>query len=328
MSFNSLKTPENLVKAMQEKSIRALAKSITKVEDGGEQAETLLSLMASSLASSQNKNQASHIIGITGPPGAGKSSLLSSFTEYLRHLGLTVGIAAVDPSSPFTGGAILGDRIRMQNHCSDPGVYIRSMGTRGNLGGLSSSTHAVIKALDFYHFDVIIIETVGIGQSEVAIMEVADTVVVVEAPGMGDEIQAIKAGVMEIGHVFVVNKADRPGVDKTVLQIKANLDMAGIAKKYRPPVLKCIATENKGMEALYKSIKAHWDYLISDDSGLMANRARKNLKILDTLLRDRISREFQARKQQDGPVKNMIEKMDAQGIDPYTASGEIYKELM
>lgn len=202
-----------------------------------------------------------YCIGITGAPGAGKSSLVDRLLETLRRQGLTVGVIAVDPTSPFTGGAILGDRIRMQEHALDKGVFIRSMGTRGSLGGLSRATKDAVQVLDAFGKDVIVIETVGVGQSEVDIIKYADTTVVVLTPAGGDSVQTIKAGIMEIADVFVVNKADLPGADRTVTEISLMLDLGGNTRPWRPPIVRTVTLDGSGVSEMHKAIWQHKEFL-------------------------------------------------------------------
>lgn len=203
--------------------IRAIARLISLLEDGDRQAYQVFGTLKNSLGRAQ-------IIGITGPPGSGKSTLTDKMITGLRNRGKRVGVIAVDPSSPFSGGAILGDRLRMQGHATDPGVFIRSLASRGTLGGLSKATASAVNILDAAGYDCIIIETVGVGQSEVDIVKVADTVILVSVPGLGDDIQVIKAGIMEIGDIFVVNKADREGSDRVVREIRAMLETQAMLK--------------------------------------------------------------------------------------------------
>src|SRR5205814_2021830 len=198
-----------------------------------------------------------YLIGVTGPPGAGKSTLVDRMTAEFRTGGQTVGILCVDPTSPYTGGAILGDRVRMQAHAEDPGVFIRSMATRGHLGGLAGTTTEAAIVLDAAGFDVVIIETVGVGQDEVDIVRTADVAIVTLVPGAGDEVQALKAGIMEIGDIFVVNKADREGADRTSASIEAMLSLeTWTTGQWRPPVLLTEATTGKGVHELLESVAA------------------------------------------------------------------------
>ena len=258
-----------LVDEVRKGSVRALAKLITLVENempgGIEAMEKIYPLTGNA-----------YIIGITGPPGAGKSTLTDRITKELRRQNHTVGIIAIDPTSPFTGGALLGDRVRMQGVSSDEDVFIRSMATRGSLGGLSRATSDTVKVLDAYGKDYIIIETVGVGQDEVDIVRTADVSILVVMPGGGDDIQAIKAGIMEIGDIFVVNKADRDGADRLVTEIKMMLGLSSTEREWTPPVIKTIATEDQGIDTLVEKIKEHREFLVK--SGMLACRRKERIR--------------------------------------------------
>ncbi|MFX4260667.1 methylmalonyl Co-A mutase-associated GTPase MeaB [Pelotomaculum propionicicum] len=264
-----------------------------------------------------------YILGITGSPGAGKSSLVDSIMREIRKRNQTVGVIAVDPSSPFSGGAFLGDRIRMNEHAMDEGVFVRSMATRGSLGGLAKTTKEVVKVMDAFGIDWIIIETVGVGQSELDIMYIADTTVVVLTPGAGDSIQSMKAGIMEIADVFAINKCDMPGADTLSLEVNLMLDMQDDHIKWRPPV-KLTATINKGegITELLEAIETHRNYL--NEKGFFAERRRERTKneTLDIvnyqwqrLVREEVNR--------PGRVSELLEKVAVREIDPYTASDSI-----
>lgn len=263
------------------------------------------------------------IIGVTGSPGAGKSSLTDTFTREIRKHGLKVGIIAVDPSSPFSGGALLGDRIRMQELALDPGVFIRSMGTRGSLGGLARTTKDVIRVLDAYGCDVIIVETVGVGQSELDIMNVADSTVVVLTPGAGDSIQSIKAGIMEIADIFVVNKADLPGAEKVANDVEGMLDLA-CRSDWRPPIVKCSVLKSLGIAELWEKINEHQEYLKNSDLFIKEREERfkhEVLELVQVYLYERIHQ-----KVVDTPnMVSILNQVGQQQLTPYQAAEEIIK---
>src|SRR5712691_5461742 len=224
-----------------------------------------------------------HIVGVTGSPGAGKSTLVTRMVRELRNRNKKVGVVAVDPTSPFSGGALLGDRIRMMELAGDPNVFIRSMASRGNLGGLAASTRDVVRAMDAAGFDPIIIETVGTGQAEVEVMRTAQTVLVVSAPGMGDEVQAIKAGILEIADIFVVSKMDKPGADQTVAELAMLLSLDPMRRLHdkthpywRIPVLKTAAIKGQGIPQVVDAMQQHYDYLV--ESGMLSQRAQRQVR--------------------------------------------------
>lgn len=393
---------EDIVQRLLSGDRRALARAITWVENGLPEAGELI-------RATYSHTGRAHVIGITGPPGAGKSTLVDRLAGQLRKEGKTVGIIAVDPSSPFSGGAILGDRIRMQRTLSDPGVFMRSLASRGHLGGVSMATSDVIGLMDAFGFDAILVETVGAGQSEVEVMRLVDSTVVVLIPGMGDDIQAIKAGILEIGEIFAVNKADREGADKTALEIEMMLDLGhmgepginrwtgsqgaqpqvqglerldpaghhgamtrldpeghhddphahrpgnpvvaarqagtghpvepdlagaehegpgpdGLGLTWRPPVVRTIARDETGVDALSARLAEHWHYL--HESGQLQRRIAEDAQAkLAQVVTARAAALLLERARSAGAMDDLSRQVAGRTIDPYTAAEEILKRF-
>jgi LAO/AO transport system kinase len=302
------------VEGVRAGDVRALARAITLVENSRPGAALLLAALFPHAGRSL-------IVGVTGPPGAGKSTLVDRLTARLRREGKSVGIVAVDPTSPFSGGAILGDRIRMQAHATDPGVFIRSMATRGHLGGLAAATGQVLTVLAASGKDVILVETVGVGQDEVDIVGTADISLVVLVPGLGDEVQALKAGIMEIADVFVVNKADRDGVDRLVTEIQAMLSMPAAGDE-PPAIVKTVATADQGTGELLAAVEAFASR--ADATGLLARKRRAHLRRqFEDALKQRLQSHVWSRVLSPADVEAFVERLAARTLDPFTAAAEV-----
>jgi len=265
------------------------------------------------------------VIGITGSPGAGKSTFVDRLIEQFKADNMKVGVIAIDPSSPFTGGAILGDRLRMQSHALDEGVFIRSMGSRGHLGGVSRSTHEAALILDACGFDVVLIETVGVGQSEVDIIKIADTVVLVLVPGMGDDVQIMKAGIMEIADTFVVNKADKEGADKVAADVQVMLKMLK-EKEWVPPVTLVSSQNNTGVEEVKNTLNDHWNYLHTSSEGKKRRFIQLEMEV-EAILRGEISLMTEKiwKKRKDTGI---LEDLASRKADPYTLAGELISQIV
>jgi LAO/AO transport system kinase len=296
---------------------RAVARAITKVENGSESASEIMKEVFP-------KTGNAVVIGITGAPGAGKSSLVDKLAMFYKNAGERVGIIAVDPSSPFSGGAILGDRIRMSALGVDKNVFIRSMATRGNLGGLSRATVDAVAILDAAGFDKIIVETVGVGQDEVEIVKTADVSIVVLVPGMGDDIQAIKAGIMEIGDVFVINKADREGVLRTEKELQALLELAHRPDFWNPPIVRTVATENKGIEDLSKAIESYYEFQKSGEKSLERRSKIAKWRLLE-LVREKLLSDLLSKNGTSEKVEKLALEIAEKKTNPYSAVEEILK---
>jgi LAO/AO transport system kinase len=294
--------------------VRAVARAISIVEGARPEAAALLARLF------PHAGRAA-VLGVTGPPGSGKSTLVDRMTAHFRKQGRTVGIIAVDPTSPYTGGAILGDRIRMQGHALDEGVFIRSMATRGHLGGLAAATSHVLTILSASGKDVIIVETVGVGQDEVDIVGTADVSIVVLVPGLGDEVQALKAGIMEIADIFVVNKADRDGVERVVAEIESMLSLSPHDAE-RPPILRTVATEDKGIAELL--IACEEFRTRAGASGLLARKQRAHLRQqFEETLRARLLSEVRSRGLSEEQTEAVVDRLAAHAVDPFTAADEV-----
>ncbi|MFG6147292.1 methylmalonyl Co-A mutase-associated GTPase MeaB [Halobacillus sp. B23F22_1] len=304
----------SLAEKIQQQDMRALARAITLIENDDPEKLNLMSDIFS-------VRKKAHHIGITGSPGAGKSSLINRLLTHLRAQDLTVAVIAVDPTSPFSGGSLLGDRTRMNQHFLDPGIFIRSMATRGSLGGLARATKDAIRVCDAYGFDVVLVETVGVGQSELDIMKVVDTTGLVLTPNSGDVLQIFKAGIMEIADLFIINKADLPGV----VRLKATLEeymMIAQPKGWHPLIIKTISTENEGMDELWNGMEQHQEYLYETKQGEERRLKQLELEVYE-LIREEIWRDVQSTIDSDYEKKEQLRNPEA---DPYQLAKDWYGE--
>lgn len=334
---------DDLLERVRSGSRRAVAQVITRVERSDDAARQAV------MALYPDTGQA-HVVGVTGPPGSGKSTFVNELAKTLRRCDHQVGIIAVDPSSPFSGGALLGDRIRMRDLSGDPGIFIRSMATRGSLGGLARATAAVVKVMDAAQFDVILVETVGAGQAEVDIANTAHTTIVIEAPGMGDDIQSIKAGILEIADLLVVNKADRPGAASTVRALRMMLQMGhgvsarrsvsaqhadslrdgsgsddGAGRVWKIPVLETVATDGQGVDSVLDAILEHGTYL--RESGEWEEREMdRSRQEVEQLLQAHVLDHLRAAVPA-GERERLIADVAARELDPYTAVAQLFEQM-
>lgn len=309
---------ENTIKKALKGDPRAIARLISLVESESTFAHEIMKAIYPHTGKA-------HLIGVTGAPGAGKSTLVDKIISRYKELGKSVGIIAVDPSSPFSGGAILGDRLRMQQHALDPSVFIRSMGTRGSLGGLSRAAYEAALILDACGKDIVIIETAGVGQTEIDIVRIADTIILLLVPGMGDDVQIMKAGIMEIADIFVVNKADREGADKIVAEVNLMLDIAG-ERSWRPPVLKAIAESGQGVDDIIWAVEEHRLYLQKSEEGKKRRSSRIRHEVEEILRRDIariVEKEWEERSSND-----LIEALASRRSDPYTEAGRLLEDIL
>ena len=296
---------------------RSLARAISLVENASAAAERLMRRV-------YPRTGHAYVVGVTGPPGAGKSTMVDVLVNEIRAGGETVGVIAVDPTSPFTGGAVLGDRVRMTGHAGDAGVFVRSMATRGNLGGLARTTGEVALLLDAAGMDVVLIETVGVGQDEIEIVRTADTSVVMFVPGTGDDVQAIKAGIMEIADVFVVNKADREGADHLVQAIRASLTLGPSGPKALPSVLTTVATTGEGVSAL-------WALLQKRRVDAAAERPARRQMLEESRLRELVVSRFRSSFDRAIPqeeIERLVSDLVARRTDPYEAAAELFEQTL
>ena len=307
---------EGFITDVRESRTRGLARVLSMVENGHPSSSMILHSL-------YNPDRQGKTIGVTGPPGAGKSTLVNLLIEYWRKLNRNVGVIAVDPSSPFSGGALLGDRVRMQKHASDPGVFIRSMGSRGHLGGLSGATRDALEVMTAASYDPVLVETVGVGQAEVEVASLADITLLVLVPGFGDEVQTMKAGIMEIADVIVLNKADRPGIEQLETAVNASLEFMDDQTK-RPPVIKCSAQTGEGIDYLASTV----DSLLSSEVAGRDNAKRRTTLILNGIIRERgselakklISGEY-------GSINKAIESVLSGKTTPYKI-GEMFSGFL
>jgi len=299
---------------------RSIARLISYVENGDNKISEIMKKI-------HPHTGKAHIIGVTGVMGGGKSSLICEITREFRKKGKKVGIIAIDPTSPFSGGALLGDRVRMMDLSMDSGVYIRSMGTRGMLGGLTSAVYDVVEILDASGKDVVLIETVGVGQAEVDIIKIADTTLVTLVPGLGDSIQTIKAGVMEIADIFIINKADKPGIEQTVAEVESLVDIECANKERRTPVLKTVAKEKKGILEVIENIEKHKEYLENSKKFDLKRKKRYEAELVE-IIRKRLMNFIFDESKFKNKIEILIDQIYKKQIDPYSAADKILGKIL
>ncbi len=309
---------QQLVTELLQGNRRAAARLISLVENDDPQKRELLKDLYPHTGNA-------YVIGVTGAPGSGKSSLVDWLLKLMRKDGLKVGVIAVDPTSPFSGGAILGDRIRMQDHALDQDIFIRSMGTRGSLGGLSRATREAIQVMDAFGKDIVLIETVGVGQSEIDIVRTADSTLVVLTPAGGDSVQTIKAGIMEIADVFAVNKSDLPGSDRTVTEVNMMLDMKK-SKEWRPPVIPTVSLINEGIDQLWEALQEHRRYM--EESGRLLDIRRERVgRELTEQVEYLVKSSIWNQVKEEIELESLVEKIVHRRQDPYSAAADLLDKI-
>lgn len=312
--MQALKKVEEIAHGVLSGDRRSIARAITFIENNTAEAKKLIALI-------YPQTGKAHIIGLTGPSGSGKSTLIEKIVREYRRKGKTVGVVAVDPTSPFTGGAFLGDRIRMQELSTDPDVFIRSMATRNYSGGIAKATKDAVKVLDAAGKDIILVETVGAGQSEVEIIKVAQTTVVIHAPGLGDEIQAIKAGIMEIADIFVVNKADRENADKAVMDIQAILQLNNKETAWKTPILKTTALTGEGVPQLVEKIEEHKRFL-EKEIGHKRSLGKAEAELVEAI-KEKVTSSIIEELKKEGKFEELLQKIVEREIDPASAAEKL-----